>query len=264
MLDLLLALLAGVAAGTINTIVGSGTLISFPVLLALGLPPVSANITNNLGLVPGSFSGAWGYRAELRGQRRRLLVLLPASVVGGLVGAGLLLVLPESAFQAVVPVLIAVALVLVVVQPRLQAALRRRRAAAVEAGRATVDASGRHTDRYGLAWPITAATGVYGGYFGAAQGVLLVGALGAVLDDDLQRLNGLKNVLAGTVNLVAAVVFVVVAPELVAWSSAAAVALGALLGGVLGARVGRRLPPPLLRGVIVTVGLVAIVALVIG
>ncbi len=264
MLDLLLAGLAGVAAGTINTIVGSGTLISFPLLLALGLPPVSANITNNLGLVPGSFSGAWGYRRELRGQRRRVLVLLPASVLGGLVGAVLLLVLPEEAFQTVVPLLIAVALVLVVVQPRLQASLRRRRAAAVEGGTASVDASGRHADRYTLAWPITAATGVYGGYFGAAQGVLLIGALGAVLDDELQRLNGLKNLLAGAVNLVAAVVFVVVAPQLIAWPFVAAVAAGALLGGVLGARVGRRLPPALLRGVIVVVGVVAIVALVGG
>lgn len=264
MLDLLLALLAGVAAGGINAVVGSGTLISFPLLLALGLPPVSANITNNLGLVPGSFSGAWGYRRELRGQRRRILTLLPASVLGGVVGAGLLLVLPESAFRAVVPVLIAVALVLVLVQPRLQASLRRRRAAAAEAGEVAVDAAGRHADRYGLAWPITAATGVYGGYFGAAQGVLLIGALGAVLDDDLQRINGLKNLLAGSVNLVAAVVFVVVAPELVAWPFVAAVAAGALVGGALGAKAGRRLPPLLLRGIIVTVGVVAIVTLVLG
>lgn len=260
--DLLLAALAGVAAGTINTIVGSGTLISFPLLLALGLPPVSANITNNLGLVPGSFAGAWGYRRELTGQRARLLRLLPASIVGGLAGAVLLLVLPESAFATVVPVLIALALVLVVVQPRLQASLRRRRAAAVEAGEAALDHRGRHHDRYGLALPITAATGVYGGYFGAAQGVLLLGALGAVLDDDLQRVNGLKNVLAGAVNAVAAVVFVLVAPELVVWPLAAAVALGALLGGVLGARIGRRLPPVLLRAVIVAVGVVAIVQLV--
>lgn len=261
--DLLLAALAGVAAGTINTIVGSGTLISFPLLLALGLPPVIANITNNLGLVPGSFSGAWGYRRELVGQRGRLVRLLPASVVGAATGAMLLLVLPESAFRAVVPVLIGIALVLVVVQPRLQRVLRRRREAAAEGG-ANLDAHGRHHDRFGAALPITALTGVYGGYFGAAQGVLLLGALGAVLDDDLQRINGLKNVLAGAVNAVAAVVFVVVAPELVEWTFVAALAAGALLGGVVGAKVGRRLPPLLLRGVILLVGLVAIVSLVTG
>lgn len=263
MLELLLAALAGVAAGTINTIVGSGTLISFPVLLALGLPPVSANVTNNVGLVPGSFSGAWGYRRELAGQRGRLLRLLPASVVGAVTGAVLLLVLPESAFRTVVPVLIGIALVMVVVQPRLQATLRRRREASA-AGGAALDARGRHHDRYGAAIPITALTGVYGGYFGAAQGILLIGALGVVLDEDLQRLNGLKNVLAGAVNLVAAVVFVIVAPGLIVWELVAAVAVGALLGGILGARVGRRLPPLLLRGFIVVVGSVAIVSLVTG
>lgn len=261
--DLLIAALAGVAAGTINTIVGSGTLISFPLLLAIGLPPLTANITNNLGLVPGSFTGAWGYRRELVGQRGRLLRLLPASLLGGLVGAVLLLVLPESAFQTVVPVLIAVALVLVVVQPWLQASLRRRREAAAADG-ASLDDRGRHHDRYGAAVPITLATGVYGGYFGAAQGVLLMGGLGAVLDEDMQRLNGLKNVLSGSVNAVAAVVFVLVAPERVVWPVVAAVALGSVLGGLIGARIGRRLPSVLLRGVIVVVGVVAIVSLVAG
>ncbi|WP_380168166.1 sulfite exporter TauE/SafE family protein [Jannaschia sp. R86511] len=261
--DLLIAALAGIAAGTINTIVGSGTLISFPLLLAIGLPPLTANITNNLGLVPGSFTGAWGYRRELVGQRGRIMRLLPASVVGGLVGAVLLLVLPESAFQAVVPVLIAVALILVVVQPRLQAGLRRRREAAAADG-AALDARGRHHDRYLAAVPITAATGVYGGYFGAAQGVLLMGGLGAVLDEDLQRLNGLKNLLSGSVNAVAAVVFVLVAPERVVWPVVAAVAVGSVLGGLIGARIGRRLPSVLLRGVIVVVGVVAIVSLVAG
>lgn len=263
MSDLLIAALAGVAAGTINTIVGSGTLISFPLLLAIGLPPLTANITNNLGLVPGSFTGAWGYRRELVGQRGRLLRLLPASLLGGLVGAVLLLVLPESAFRTVVPVLIAVALVLVLVQPRLQATLRRRREAAAAEG-AQLDDRGRHHDRFGAAVPITAVTGVYGGYFGAAQGVLLMGALGAVLDEDLQRLNGLKNVLTGSVNAIAALVFVVVAPERVVWPVAAAVAAGAVLGGLIGARIGRRLPPALLRGVIVVVGVTAIVSLVTG
>ncbi len=263
MSDLLLAALAGVGAGMINAVVGSGTLISFPVLLALGLPPVSANITNNLGLVPGSFAGAWGYRRELTGQRGRVLRLLPASVVGAVAGAVLLLLLPQSAFDAVVPVLVALAVLLVIVQPRLQATLRRRREADVVAEDPRDD-RGRHRDRYGVAIPITAVTGVYGGYFGAAQGVLLLGGLGAVLDEDMQRLNGLKNLLAGAVNLVAALVFVLVAPELVVWSLVGAVAVGSLIGGVLGARVGRRLPPLLLRGVVVVVGLVAIVTLVAG
>ncbi|MFC5379635.1 sulfite exporter TauE/SafE family protein [Aquipuribacter nitratireducens] len=259
MLDLLLAALAGAAAGFINAVVGSGTLLSFPVLLALGLPPVSANITNNLGLVPGSFAGAWGYRRELRGQRRRVAVLVPASVVGGVTGALLLLVLPESVFAAVVPALIGLALVLVLLQPRLQGWVRRSRGRAAAArGTTTV-----HHDHLAAAVPVTALTGVYGGYFGAAQGVLLIGALGAVVDDDVQRINALKNVLAGVVNLVAAVVFVVVAPQEVVWPLVGAVAAGALLGGLVGGRVGRRLPPLVLRGVIVVVGVVAIVALVL-
>lgn len=260
MLDLLLALLAGVAAGAINSVVGSGTLISFPVLLAIGLAPVSANITNNLGLVPGSFAGAWGYRRELRGQGRRVAWLLPASVLGGITGAFLLLVLPESAFAAIVPVLVLLAVVLVVVQPRLQRALRDRKAR-----QAAKDGTlGRRGDAMWVAVPVTAATGIYGGYFGAAQGVLLLGALGAVLDEELQRINGLKNVLAGSVNLVAAVVFLLVAPQEVAWALAGAVAVGSLVGGVLGSTFGRRLPSNLLRAVIVVVGLVAVGFLLLG
>lgn len=258
MLDLLLAALAGVAAGFINAVVGSGTLLSFPLLLAIGLPPVSANVTNNIGLVPGSFAGAYGYRRELSGQRRRVAWLVPASLAGGVAGALLLLVLPPEVFSTVVPVLIGVALVMVLVQPRVQAALRRRRQR-VAAERGVEDAV---RDRFAAAVPVTALTGVYGGYFGAAQGVLLLGSLGVVLDEDLQRLNALKNVLTGVVNLVAAVVFVVVAPGEIVWAVAGAVALGALLGGLLGGRVGRRLPPAVLRAVIVVVGVVAIVALV--
>lgn len=260
MLDLFFALLAGLAAGAINSVVGSGTLISFPVLLAIGLPPVSANITSTFGLVPGSFAGAWGYRRELVGQRRRVSWLLPASLSGGVAGALLLLVLPESAFAAIVPGLVLLSLFLVVVQPSLQRLLRERRARRVVGGTAV----GPRKDAMWAAVPVTALTGVYGGYFGAAQGVLLLGALGAVLDEELQRLNGLKNILAGSVNLVAAVVFLVVAPQEIVWPLAAAVAVGSLVGGYVGSTFGRRLPAVLLRGVIVVVGLVAVGFLVLG
>jgi uncharacterized membrane protein YfcA len=240
--------LAGLAAGTINTVVGSGTLITFPVLLAVGYPPVLANVSNTVGLVPGSVSGAIGYRAELAGQRRRLVRLGSASVIGAVLGAAALLLAPESAFQAVVPALIALACVLVVVQPRLSGWLARR-------GRAPAGNGGP------LLYAGVLGAGVYGGYFGAAQGVLLIALLGLLLDEDLQRVNAAKNVLAGLVNLVAAVVFIAVTD--VAWEAAGLVALGAVVGGQVGAKIGRRVPPPVLRGLVVLVGVVAIVALVL-
>ncbi len=238
---------AGIAAGTVNTVVGSGTLITFPVLLGFGYAPVTANVSNTIGLVPGSASGAFGYRRELRGQRHRALPLLAASTTGGIVGAVLLLSLPASAFKAIVPVFIAVSLVLVVAQPRLSATLEHRRRR--DGARAGAVATGA-----------VFAAGIYGGYFGAAQSILLFAILGLELDEDLQRINALKVVLAGLVNLVAGVVFVFAAH--VAWGAAALIAIGSTFGGVLGAHVGRRLPAPVLRGVIVFVGLVAIVELV--
>jgi uncharacterized protein len=238
---------AGVGAGTINTVVGSGTLITFPVLLSVGLPSLTANVTNTLGLVPGSFMGAYGYRDELVGQRALLLRLGAASVVGALLGAGLLLALPPGAFKAIVPVLIALALVLVVAGPAVNRRLADRGAARDDAPRPTL-------------WWATLGTGAYGGYFGAAQGVLLMGLLGALHGGDVQRNNAVKNLLTGTVNLVAAVVFVVVArPN---WTYAALIAAGSALGGVIGARIGRRLSPWLLRALIVVVGVVAIVQLI--
>lgn len=237
---------AGVGAGTINTVVGSGTLITFPVLLSLGLPSLTANVTNTLGLVPGSFTGAYGYRGQLAGQRALLLRLGAASVAGALLGAGLLLALPPGAFKAIVPVLIALALVLVVAGPAVNRRLAERR-------------SGRDDTPRPALWWATLGSGTYGGYFGAAQGVLLMGLLGALHGGDVQRNNAIKNVLTGTVNLVAAVVFVIVArPN---WTQAALIAAGSTLGGVIGAKVGRRLSPVLLRGLIVVVGLVAIVKL---
>jgi uncharacterized protein len=236
---------AGIAAGTINTVVGSGTLITFPVLLGFGYAPVTANVSNTIGLVPGSVSGAIGYREELRGQRGRALPLATASVLGGVTGAVLLLSLPASAFKEIVPVFIVIALVLIVAQPRLSQALEHRRHPHGNAGP--------------LATAGVFASGVYGGYFGAAQGILLLAILGLALDEDLQRINALKVVLAGLVNLVAAIVFVFAAH--VAWLAALLIALGSTLGGVIGARAGRRLPAPVLRAVIVLVGIVAIVRL---
>jgi len=247
LLESVLVLAAGVFAGAINTIVGSGTLVTFPVLLAVGYGPVVANVSNTVGLVPGSVSGAIGYREELAGQRHRALVLASASLIGGIAGAVLLLTLPDSAFEAIVPVLIAVALVLVVFQPRLSRALAARRERARPHGGP-------------LLWSGVFGTGVYGGYFGAAQGVILLALLGITIpDDELQRLNALKNVLAALVNGVAAVVFLFFAS--VAWLPALLLAAGSAAGGQLGARIGRRLSPAVLRGVIVVVGVAAIVQL---
>lgn len=245
-------LAAGLGAGTINAIVGSGTLITFPVLLAFGLPPVTANVSNTLGLVPGSLSGAFGYRRELSGQRRRLLRFGSVALLGGLGGAILLLALPPEAFAIVVPALIAVALVLVVAQPALAARIRARH----ERHGTTA-----HPDGGFLLLLALLLASVYGGYFGAAQGVIYVAFMGLLLNEDLQRLNALKNVLVGGVNGVAAIFFLFVATF--DWAAVALIALGSTLGGLLGAKVGRRLPPTVLRAVIVLVGLLAIAQLLL-
>ena len=248
LLEAILIGLAGLAAGTINTVVGSGTLITFPTLLAVGIPPVTANVSNTLGLVPGSLSGAIGYRRELVGQRSRLLRLGLGSVLGGITGALLLLVLPEDAFQAVVPVLIALGCVLVVLQPRIS----RRVAARAES-------RGVERPHHGAAWVwiLVFLAGVYGGYFGAAQGVLLMAILGVGLTETMQRNNATKNVLALLVNLVAAVLFVFVAD--IDYRVAGLIAVGSVIGGQIGATVGRRLPSWALRGFIVVVGVAALV-----
>jgi uncharacterized membrane protein YfcA len=237
-----------VVAGAINAVVGSGTLFTFPVLLAFGYPPVVANVSNTVGLVPGSAAGAVGYRRELAGQRARLLRLGPASVAGGIAGSVLLLVLPQSAFKKIVVVFILIALGLIVIQPRLSRWLASRRP------------SEHHREQAGpVGTGAIVASGVYGGYFGAAQGILLLAILGLSVDDDLQRINALKVVLAGLVNLVAGVIFVIAAH--VAWGAAGLIAVGSIAGGILGARGGRRLPAWGLRLVIVGVGIFAIVRL---
>jgi uncharacterized membrane protein YfcA len=242
---------AGLAAGTINTVVGSGTLITFPTLLGFGFPPVLANVSNNVGLVPGVLSGIYGYRAELTGQRARVIRLGSASLLGGLVGAILLLVLPQSAFKAIVPALIALALVMVIGQPWL--------AKHVAARQNAHDTSNTSAIGGPILWALVFLMGIYGGYFGAAQGILLLGLLGITFDDDPQRINAVKNVLACVVNAVAAVVFIAVTR--VDWTAAALIAAGSVIGGQVGARVGRRLPPWGLRAVIVCVGAAALVRL---
>lgn len=246
-IEWVLIALAGFGAGTINAVVGSGTLITFPTLLLLGYPPLLANVSNNLGLVPGALAGVAGYRRELRGQGTRLRWLVPASLLGGVVGAIGLLVLPAAAFDAIVPVLIALSLVLVLVQPRLREKLT---------GRVEERSDGRPP--LGLVAGIFLA-GCYGGYFGAAQGILLVALLGVMLDDDLQRLNAAKNVLGAVVNAVAAVVFLVGAE--IDWLVVALIAAGSTVGGFVGGRYGRRLPAGALRAVIVVVGTLALVQL---
>lgn len=247
--EALAVFVAGIWAGTINTVVGSGTLVSFPVLLAVGLPPVTANVSNTLGLVPGSVTGAIGYRRELRGQRTLLVNLGLACVLGGTTGALLLLTLPSSAFTTIVPVLIVVALVLVVVQPR----LAKRLSARYEGEeRLTVTP---------LLWLLVLFTGVYGGYFGAAQGIILLAIMGVLLDESLQRINAAKNVLAAMVNGVAAIIFM--ASARIDWTAVALVGSGAIVGGVIGARVGRRLSPAVLRVIIVVVGVAAIAKLLL-
>ncbi|MER7671205.1 sulfite exporter TauE/SafE family protein [Kitasatospora sp. NPDC096128] len=242
-------LVAGVGAGMINVIVGSGTLITFPVLLAVGIPPVTANVSNSFGLVPGSLSGVFGYRRELVGQGRRLRRLGTASLLGGLLGALLLIELPKGAFDAIVPALILLALVLVVVQPRVAKAVAARR-------RADGDPDGGPVLLAGVF-----LTGIYGGYFGAAQGVLLMALMGMLLQEELQRINAVKNALALIVNGVAALFFLFTST--VNWTAAGLIAAGSLVGGLIGAKVGRRLPPAALRGVIVVVGLAAVTKLLL-
>ncbi len=245
--EIVAILAAAIAAGAINAVVGSGSLITFPTLLAFGFPPVVANVSNNVGLVPGNVSGAFGYREELSGQRGRLIRLGMASCAGSVAGACALLALPPGVFKVVVPALIIVACVLVVVQPRLSA---------------WVAARGRERAEHG--GPVLIAgvflAGVYGGYFGAAQGVLVIGLLGVFLTETLQRINAGKNVLVTIVNGAAAVVFVIFAH--VNWLVVLLIATGSSAGGLAGAKLGRRLPPLALRALIVVIGVIAAVKLI--
>lgn len=238
-LEALAVAAAGAGAGGVNAVIGSGSLITFPTLVAVGYPAVTANVSNNIGLVPGSVAGAVGYREELTGQGTRARTLALASAGGGLTGAVLLLALPSDVFDAIVPVLVLLACVLMALQPRLAGRVAARRAA---------DAPDVGASPLAIAY----AAGIYGGYFGAAQGVILLAMLAVFVPDDLQRSNALKNVLAGTVNAVAAVIFIVFAD--VAWEAVALVAVGAVIGGAVGSRVGRKIPPTALRAAVIALG----------
>jgi len=241
---------AGLAAGTVNVVVGSGTLITFPTLLAVGYSPLVANVSNTVGLVPGSLSGIHAYRRELTGQGRRAAFLGVFSSVGAVIGALLLLWLPEASFRQVVPYLILLACALVVLQPYLTKWLRP---------------SSPPTRRFGhrgqLLYVAVFATGIYGGYFGAAQGVILMSVLAIFIEEALQRLNAVKNVLAMLANLVAGVIFAISGH--VAWEAAGLLAAGAVVGGQVGGALGRRLPAPALRAAIVVVGTAAAIVLLV-
>lgn len=243
-LEALAVLAAGFAAGGINAIVGSGSLVTFPVLLAVGYAPVTANVSNTVGLSLGNVSAMWGYRRELEGQRGRIALGGTGTTLGAITGGVLLLTLPEGVFEAAVPILILLACALMAVRP------------------APKLTEGEFSGRSKVAFVALAfSVGVYGGYFGAAQGVILLAALRLLIPDHLQRLNGLKNVLAGIANIVAAVLFIIVAH--IAWDVAAIVAVGSIVGAQLGARYGRRIPDQTLRWTVVTVGVIVAIVLIV-
>ena len=246
---MILIALAGVGAGAINSVVGSGTLITFPTLVALGYPPVTATMSNAVGLVAGGISGTWGYRRELRGQWRRLRWQIPASLLGAVIGAWLLLHLPEKVFLSIVPVLLVGALLLVVFGPRVQAWAK---------GRSAGEGEPVSTGRMVLVIIGTFVVGIYGGYFTAAQGILLIGVMGALLPESMQRMNAAKNLLSLVVNVVAALAYTLVAFDRISWPVAGLIAIGSLVGGFLGSHFGRRLSPNALRAIIVVVGLIGL------
>jgi uncharacterized membrane protein YfcA len=229
---------AGFLAGALNAAAGGGSLISFPALIAVGYPPLTANVTNNIAVAPGYVTGATGYRRELRGQGHRILPLTVASAIGSFVGVGLIMISSQSAFESIVPFLVLAACVLLAFQPAITRRLeehsgdRNRPGSGVLAGQALA--------------------AVYGGYFSAALGVVVLAVLGLAFDDTLQRLNALKALLQLIIGAVSAVGFALVTP--VAWTAVAVVAPASVVGGEVGARLARRVSDRALRVGIVTYG----------
>jgi uncharacterized protein len=236
--DALFVLAGGLVAGIANTIAGGGSLLTFPLLVAIGLPPLDANVTNTVGIVPAAVGGLLGYQRELAGQRQRLIRLLPYAVVGAVVGAVLLLTTPERVFRRVVPVLIVVACLVLLAQRPLARVLERRRRSRSSLLRAGI---------------FVAA--VYGGYFGAAVSVLVLALFAVTIDDSLQRLNALKVPFAGSMNLVSGIAFAIFAP--VHWAYVLVLAPATMVGGRIGASAARRVPDQPLRIAVVVLGLVA-------
>lgn len=260
-IEVLFAVIAGFSAGAINVVVGAGTLVSFPLLVFIGYPPLTATIANTIGIVPGSAAGVWVYRRELHRLRGVVARLLPASLLGGVIGAGLLLAFPAEVFSRIVPWLIGVGTVLVLLGPTIKERLARRRGAP-----SASDETAPFPTRAALVGSVVGAflLGIYGGYFSAAQGILLIGLLGILSQIDLQDLNALKNLTVAGVNVIAATVFLVRSPELIDWMLAGCIAIGAILGGLVGGRFARHLSPTLLRAAVALIGVAAMLFLLLG
>jgi len=242
-LDITLIGLASICGGFANAIAGGGTLITFPTLTALDVSPVIANVTNTVALCPGYIGGALAQRADLRGQEKRMWSLLPTGILGGITGGVLLLSTSDATFMKLIPYLILTAVILLAFQDRLRTAVM-----------AHMGGSGRTHPHEVWAIPLVFAAAVYGGYFGAGLGVMMLAVLGLVLDDSLTRLNALKQALSFVINSAAAVFFLFSGKVL--WTAAAVMTVGSLAGGVLGGRVASRIRPAVLRWMVITVGLI--------
>src|SRR5215204_1311080 len=241
-LQLFLTALAALAAGAVNALAGGGTLITFPMLTFLGVPAVAANVTNTVALCPGYLGGTLAQWNELKTQTRRLWLIVPASIVGGVIGGYLLLLTGEKLFKALVPFLILLASGLLAIQDPVRAWLTRRMGEGHGAGLEK------------LTWLPVGLASIYGGYFGAGLSVIVLSALGLTLDDSLTRLNALKQAVAFSVNVAAAVFFLFSGQVL--WSAALVMAVGALLGGVLGGKLAGRVKPSTLRWTVVVIGVI--------
>ncbi len=245
-LDLILIGIAAVAGGLVNALAGGGTLITFPMLTAVGVPPVAANVTNTVALCPGYLGATFAQIKDLRGQRRRLWLLLPAGVLGGIAGGVLLLHTSDHTFRNLVPYLILLAVVLLFFQDRLRNWVTGR---ITETGETTVH------EAWAILPVIPAA--IYGGYFGAGVSVMVLAVIGLVLNDPLTRLNALKQAISFSINIAAAIFFLFSGQVL--WLAALVMAIGALAGGALGGRLAGKIKPITLRRIVVTVGLVVAV-----